>query len=165
MWYTSGYQSPIGRMLLAADEVGLTGAWFEGGKYFAAGLPAGRREGETEALVEARRWLDVYFSGREPGFTPPVHMIGTPFQMEVWGLLLRIPYGQTVTYGSLARAAAHGRAAGKMSARAVGGAVGRNRLSIIIPCHRVVGADGSLTGYAGGIGKKMALLTLEGCAV
>ncbi len=162
MWYTSSYLSPIGRLLLAADETGLTGVWFEGGKYFAAGLPAERAEGESGALAQARRWLDIYFSGQVPGFMPPVHLIGTPFQTAVWELLRQIPYGQTVTYGSLAKALARGRGLAQMSAQAVGGAVGRNKLSIIIPCHRVVGADGSLTGYAGGLDKKIALLTLEG---
>ena len=155
------YSSPLGNILLAADEEGLTGLWFEGQKYFASGLPADAAEGESAALDAAKRWLDVYFSGREPDFTPPLHPNGSAFRQEVWALLCKIPYGQTTTYGALAAqlAAAHG---GKtMSAQAVGGAVGHNAISIIIPCHRVVGMSGSLTGYAGGIDKKVRLLELE----
>ena len=162
MTKTMRYLSPLGRILLAADEEGLTGLWFEGQKYFANGLPADAAEGESVALDAAKRWLDVYFSGREPDFMPPLHPNGSAFRQEVWALLCKIPYGQTTTYGALAAqlAAAHG---GKtMSAQAVGGAVGHNTISIIIPCHRVVGASGSLTGYAGGIDKKVRLLELEG---
>lgn len=112
-------------------------------------------------LSEARRWLDVYFGGQEPDFTPPLHPAGSAFQQEVWALLRRIPCGQTTTYGALARQLAAERGLSRMSAQAVGGAVGHNVISIIIPCHRVVGANGSLTGYAGGIDKKAALLRLE----
>lgn len=112
-------------------------------------------------LSEARRWLDVYFGGQEPDFTPPLHPAGSAFQQEVWGLLRRIPCGQTTTYGALAKRLAAERGLSRMSAQAVGGAVGHNVISIIIPCHRVVGTNGSLTGYAGGIDKKAALLRLE----
>lgn len=156
------YNSPLGGILLAADGQGLTGLWFEGQKYFARTLPAGCEERETPALVDAARWLDVYFSGHEPDFTPPLYPAGTPFQRAVWELLGQIPYGKATTYGALAQtlAARGGRAS--MSAQAVGGAVGHNPVSIIVPCHRVVGADGSLTGYAGGIERKIALLRLEG---
>ena len=114
-------------------------------------------------MTESKRWLDVYFSGREPDFLPPLHPIGSPFRRAVWDLLLQIPYGQTTTYGALARqlAAQQGRAA--MSAQAVGGAVGHNEISILIPCHRVVGTNGSLTGYAGGVDKKGAAADLGGC--
>ena len=146
-------------MLLAADELGLVGAWFDGAKHFADGLGADPGERETPLLTEARRWLDLYFSGREPDFTPPLHPAGSAFRQAVWALLLSIPYGQTVTYGALARRLAP--KGGRVSAQAVGGAVGHNALSVIIPCHRVVGADGSLTGYAGGIDKKRKLLELE----
>lgn len=161
MTKTMRYSSPLGGILLAADEEGLTGLWFEGQKYFASGLSTDAAEGKSTALDAARRWLDVYFSGREPDFTPPLHPSGSAFRQEVWALLCKIPYGQTATYGVLAAqlAAAHG---GKtMSAQAVGGAVGHNKISIIIPCHRVVGMNGSLTGYAGGIDKKVRLLELE----
>ena len=156
------YDSPLGGICLAADALGLTGLWFDGEKYFGSSLPANPVWQETEILTESKRWLDVYFSGREPDFLPPLHPIGSPFRRAVWDLLLQIPYGQTTTYGALARqlAAQQGRAA--MSAQAVGGAVGHNEISILIPCHRVVGTNGSLTGYAGGVDKKEQLLTLEG---
>ena len=159
--YTLHYDSPLGGILLAADEVGLTGLWFDGEKYFADTLDPEHKAQETPILHEAKRWLDVYFRGQEPDFTPPLHPIGSPFRQEVWALLLQIPYGQTTTYGALAKqlAAMHGLS--RMSAQAVGGAVGHNEISIIIPCHRVVGTNGSLTGYAGGIDKKAKLLTLE----
>lgn len=159
--YTLHYDSPLGGILLAADEVGLTGLWFDGEKYFADTLNPEHKAQETPILREAKRWLDVYFRGQEPDFTPPLHPIGSPFRQEVWALLLQIPYGQTMTYGALAKqlAAMHGLS--RMSAQAVGGAVGHNEISIIIPCHRVVGTNGSLTGYAGGIDKKAKLLTLE----
>ena len=109
-----------------------------------------------------KRWLDIYFSGQQPDFMPPLHMSGTPFQMAVWETLREIPYGQTTTYGAIARKIARQRGVSKMSAQAVGQAVGRNELSILVPCHRVVGTNGSLTGYAGGIDKKIQLLQLEG---
>ncbi len=108
-----------------------------------------------------KKWLDIYFSGREPDFMPPVHMIGSEFRQQVWKLLREIPYGETITYGGLAKRLARERGLERMSAQAVGGAVGHNEISIIVPCHRVVGSDGSLTGYAGGIDKKKRLLMLE----
>ena len=161
MVYTQKYASPIGGMLLAADEVGLTGLWFDGEKFFADNLPAEHEEEETPTLAASKRWLDIYFMGKEPDFMPPLHPIGSAFRMKVWDVLLQIPYGQTVTYGWIARqlAAREGRA--RMSAQAVGGAVGHNEISIIIPCHRVVGTSGSLTGYAGGMDRKIALLKTE----
>lgn len=161
MMYTLHYDSPLGGILLAADEVGLTGLWFDGEKHFADTLDPEHKAQKTPILREAKRWLDGYFCGQEPDFTPPLHPIGSPFRQEVWALLLQIPYGQTTTYGALAKqlAAMHGLT--RMSAQAVGGAVGHNEISIIIPCHRVVGTNGSLTGYAGGIDKKAKLLTLE----
>ena len=159
--FTRHYDSPMGRILLAADEIGLRGLWFDGQKYFARDLPEKRIEQETHALAEARRWLDVYFTGKEPDFLPPLHPAGSTFQQAVWALLLQIPYGQTVTYGELARQLAEKQGRPRMSAQAVGGAVGHNKISIIIPCHRVVGTGGSLTGYAGGIDRKVKLLALE----
>ena len=156
------YRSPLGDLLLAADEEGLTGLWFEGQKYFANTLPDKRIVQETKILTEAKKWLDIYFSGEEPKFTPPLHPAGTAFRQAVWKILLQIPYGQTVTYGEIAQQLAAEQGISTMSAQAVGGAVGHNKISIIIPCHRVIGADGSLTGYAGGIDKKIALLRLEG---
>lgn len=161
MIYTSKYTSPLGGVLLAADEVGLRGLWFDGQKYFARDLPDERTERETPVLSEAKRWLDLYFGGQEPDFLPPLHPVGTPFRQAVWEILLRIPYGKTVTYGEISKQLAAKMRPGRMSAQAVGGAVGHNKISIIIPCHRVVGSNGSLTGYAGGIDRKIKLLELE----
>ena len=161
MTFVQHYGSPLGGILLAADEIGLTGLWFDGQKYFARDLPAERVEQSTPALSEAKRWLDIYFTGREPDFMPPLHPIGSAFRQEVWSILLHIPYGQTITYGEIARQLAAKQGLTRMSAQAVGGAVGHNEISIIIPCHRVVGTNGSLTGYAGGIDKKVKLLELE----
>lgn len=158
MQYTASYQSPLGGILMAADGASLTGLWFEGQKYFARGLDGAHEERSLPVFEEARRWLDVYFSGGQPDFTPPLRFTGTAFQNGVWALLLAVPYGTTVTYGELARR--HGLS--HTSARAVGGAVGRNAISLIVPCHRVVGAGGNLTGYAGGLDRKRALLRLEG---
>lgn len=162
MQYTTHYESPLGGILLAADDVGLAGLWFDGEKYFALSLGTDYEEKETPILTQTKHWLDIYFTGKEPDFLPPIHMIGSPYQQAVWKILQRIPYGQTTTYGDIAKEIAKQRGLARMSAQAVGGAVGHNEISVIIPCHRVVGKDGSLTGYAGGIDKKMALLKLEG---
>lgn len=162
MQYTGKYQSPLGEILLACDDEGLTGLWFDREKYYALSLDPDHEERETDVLRETRRWLDIYFAGKEPDFFPPIHMIGTPFQRSVWKILQTIPYGKTTTYGEIAAKLAADAGKLHMSAQAVGGAVGHNEISIIIPCHRVVGKNGSLTGYAGGIDKKTALLKLEG---
>ena len=161
MTFLQHYNSPLGGILLAADEIGLTGLWFDGQKYFARDLPTEHVEQNTPVLSEVKRWLDIYFTGREPDFTPPLHPIGSVFRQSVWEILLQIPYGQTTTYGEIARQLAAKLGLPRMSAQAVGGAVGHNEVSIIIPCHRVVGTNGSLTGYAGGIHKKEQLLELE----
>lgn len=161
MQYTTQYQSPVGKILLACDDIGLTGLWFEGEKFYALGLAPEHEERNTPIFEETKRWLDIYFSGKEPDFMPPLHMIGTPFQLSVWKILCKIPYGKTTTYGEIAKHIAEERGLSRMSAQAVGGAVGHNEISIIIPCHRVVGTNGSLTGYAGGIATKKALLKLE----
>ena len=161
MVYICKYKSPIGDILLAADEIGLTGLWFEEQKYFANTLPDEKISQETPILTEARKWLDVFFSGEEPKFMPPLHPTGSAFRQDVWQILLQIPYGHTMTYGEIARRIAEIKNTSRMSAQAVGGAVGHNEISIIIPCHRVVGTNGSLTGYAGGIEKKISLLKLE----
>ena len=142
--FTRHYDSPMGRILLAADEIGLRGLWFDGQKYFARDLPEKRIEQETHAIAEARRWLDVYFTGKEPDFLPPLHPIGSAFRQA-----------------EIARQLTGTAGLSRMSAQAVGGAVGHNEISIIIPCHRVVGTSGSLTGYAGGIERKVKLLDLE----
>ena len=164
MIYKTHYDSPLGGMLLSADDKGLTGVWFDGQKYFAYGLveSGACEEQENSTLAEAKRWLDIYFSGKEPGFDLPISLSGTDFQKKVWGILCAIPYGKTMTYGQIAAQLAAEQGAAHMSAQAVGGAVGHNPLSIIVPCHRVVGTNGSLTGYAGGIDRKIKLLTLEG---
>lgn len=161
MIFIQHYDSPLGAILLAADETGLTGLWFDGQKYFARDLPAERVEQNTPALSEVKRWLDIYFTGKEPDFMPPLHPIGSAFRRSVWDILLRIPYGQTTTYGEIARQLAEKQGRPRIAAQAVGGAVGHNKISIIIPCHRVVGTNGSLTGYAGGIDKKVKLLEWE----
>ena len=162
MQYISHYHSPLGDILLAADSAGLTGLWFEGQKYFALYLDKEHEEKELPVFEEAKRWLDIYFSGKNPDFQVPLHFTGTDFQNEVWEILYAIPYGQTTTYGEIAAQLAKKRGLPRMSAQVVGGAVGHNEISIIVPCHRVVGASGSLTGYAGGIEKKIELLRLEG---
>ena len=161
MVYTCTYRSKLGDILLAADEVGLMGLWFERQKYFANTLPRECISQETPVLTQAKAWLDLYFSGQNPTFTPPLHPAGSFFRQAVWKILLQIPYGHTMTYGEIARELAEKQKRSHMSAQAVGGAVGHNEISIIIPCHRVVGSNGSLTGYAGGIDKKIALLQLE----
>ncbi len=147
------YFSPLGEILLSCDEEGLTGLWFEGQAYYARILPEDAREGDSPVFDRTRAWLDLYFSGEEPDFTPPLHPAGSPFQKAIWARLLKIPYGKTRTYSDLG------------PPRAVGNAVGHNPISLIIPCHRVVGKDGKLTGYAGGLERKRALLKLEGAAL
>lgn len=161
MRYTSHYISPFGGITLAADGRGITGLWFDGQKYFGDTLDKENERRELPVLEEAEKWLDVYFSGKNPGHIPPLHFEGTSFRRQVWDILLQIPYGTTITYGKIARLIAEKRGEGGVSARAVGGAVGHNPISIFCPCHRVVGSNGSLTGYSGGLQKKVALLTLE----
>ena len=156
---TEIYASPLGAILLAADDEGLTSL------DFLKTLPAAEDAGTNSALRAAIRWLDVYFSGRAPGFTPPLHLRGTPFREEVWRLLLDIPYGETTTYGALAKTLSQRRDGAAMSAQAVGGAVGHNPVALIVPCHRVLGKNGSLTGYAGGLDRKARLLSLEGIEI
>ncbi len=163
MHYTSHYNSPIGGILLAADEKGLIGLWFDGEKYYCDNLDKEHCEKETEIIKETKRWLDIYFSGKEPDFTPLLNPIGSEFRHKVWEILKKIPYGKTITYNDIAKEIAMQKGLKRMSAQAVGGAVGHNEISIIIPCHRVVGTNKSLTGYAGGVDKKFKLLELEGC--
>ena len=163
MFYTY-YDTPIGRLLLAGTEHGLSGIWFEGQKYYAASLPNDRvRRDDISILKETKDWLDLYFAHERPD--PKMlsfDLSGTPFRREVWDLLLDIPYGETTSYGTIADTITKRREDRKTSARAVGGAVGHNPVSIIIPCHRVMGHDGSLTGFAGGVDKKLWLLRHEG---
>ena len=161
MLCTAHYDSPLGDILLAADEIGLTGLWFAGQKYYPAQL-TDSSEGSCPVLEQAIRWLDAYFAGDRPDFVPAVHLVGTQYQVAVWESLLTIPYGKTATYGAIGAMTAERLGKTRFSARAVGAAVGRNPISVIVPCHRVVGANGSLTGYAGGLNRKESLLTLEG---
>ena len=161
MDYIRFYNSPMGEILLRSNGEALTGLYLRGQKYSGEYFSEKQEEKELPVFDRTSQWLDIYFAGREPDFPPPLCLKGTPFREEVWKILLRIPYGKTVTYGDIAREMAGKRGVGKMSAQAVGGAVGHNPVSLIVPCHRGVGADGSLTGYGGGIDKKVKLLTLE----
>lgn len=157
------YMSPLGEITLAANNDALTGLWFVGQKYYTDTLLNATEDKEkmVSIIQQTIDWLDIYFSGKEPDFMPAISMNGSPFQMEVWYILKQIPYGQTITYGEIAAKIAGQHGISRMSAQAIGGAVSRNPISIIVPCHRVVGADGSLTGYAGGIERKRELLKLE----
>lgn len=161
MIYADTYQSPLGKITLVGTEYALTGLWFDGQAFFADTLSESYEEKETSLFRDAKRWLDIYFSGKIPDFTPPLQIQTTPFRKAVWEIILTIPYGETVTYGDIARRIAEQRGIARMSAQAVGNAVGHNSLSLIIPCHRVVGQNGNLTGYAGGIDRKLKLLALE----
>ena len=161
MEYTHHYDSPLGGITMASDGESLTGLWFDGQKYFADTLGQDHEERGLPVFEQADRWLDTYFSGREPDLTPPLHMKTTEFRKAVWDIMLTIPYGSTMTYGEIAKRVAEEKGLKHMSAQAVGGAVGHNSISLMIPCHRVVGSDGSLTGYAGGIDRKIKLLELE----
>lgn len=150
------YDSPLGPLTLASDGAALTELRLDD--------PDGCTETKKELPVfrQTVRWLDIYFSGKEPDFTPPLNLRTGPFRREVWEIMLTIPYGKTMTYGEIAKEIARRHGLGKMSAQAVGGAVGHNAISIIIPCHRVIGANGNLTGYGGGLERKIKLLALEG---
>lgn len=161
MTYIDRYHSPLGDITLASNGEALTGLWFEGQKYFGDTLSSQQEEKELPVFEETKRWLDIYFQGKTPDFTPPLLLETTPFRRAVGEIMLSIPYGQTMTYGEIAERIATQRGIPKLSAQAVGGAVGHNSISIIIPCHRVVETNGSLTGYAGGIDKKIKLLRLE----
>ena len=161
MAYTCHFESPLGPLTAASDGENLTGLWFDGQKYFAAGLDPEHVEKNLPVFEETGRWLGLYFKGEIPDCVPPLRLKGTAFQKAVWEILLTIPYGETMTYGEIARKIASAQGLARMSAQAVGGAVGHNPVSLIVPCHRVVGADGSLTGYAGGVERKRRLLMIE----
>lgn len=162
MEYTWHYESVLGGITLASDGKALTGLWFDGQNYFADTLEPEQEEKRVPVLEETMRWLDTYFAGRAPLPPPPLFMKGSAFRKRVWEILLTIPYGRMMTYAQIAAILAQERGLAHMSAQAVGGAVGHNPISLIIPCHRVVGTNGALTGYAGGIDKKRWLLELEG---
>ena len=154
--------SPLGGMTMTADETGLTGLWFDGQKdFFSDPACEAAEDPGFPVLRRTEEWLSQYFGGRDPGFTPPLHLKGTPFRRLVWSILLTIPYGQTRSYGEVAEAAASGGPV-HVSPRAVGGAAGHNPICLIVPCHRVIGSSGGLTGYAGGLERKARLLAMEG---
>lgn len=161
MEYIHHYDSPLGGITIASDGKALTGLWFDGQKYFADTLDKDFEEKELPVFEQTDQWLNIYFSGNAPGFTPSLKMKTTPFRKAVWEIMLTIPFGQNMTYGMIADRIAKQKGLSRMSAQAVGGAVGHNAISLIIPCHRVVGANGSLTGYAGGLDRKVKLLSLE----
>lgn len=161
MQYIHHYDSPLGGITIASGGKALIGLWFDGQKYFGAALKNRPEEKHLSIFDETDEWLDIYFSGKDPGFTPALSVETTQFRRTVWQILLTIPYGKTMTYGEIAGRIAGQKGLSGMSAQAVGGAVGHNPISLIIPCHRVVGANGSLTGYAGGIGRKAKLLEME----
>ncbi len=161
MDYISHYNSPLGAVTMASDGACLTGLWFDDQKYFALTLGDDAVCSDLPIFDETKKWLDKYFDGKNPDFKPQIKLKGTDFQMQVWNILLKIPYGKVITYSDIAKQIADIKGISRMSAQAVGGAVGHNPISIIVPCHRVVGANGSLTGYAGGIDKKAYLLNLE----
>jgi methylated-DNA-[protein]-cysteine S-methyltransferase len=156
------HQAPIGGITAAARNEAIIGLWFDDQKYFPDDTKTWELTPDHPVLTQLRVWLDGYFRGAKQVFPGKLAPQGSEFRQEVWRILLQIPYGQTTTYGAIARQLATTQGKRKMSAQAVGGAVGHNPVSLLIPCHRVLGATGSLTGYAGGIDKKQALLELEG---
>lgn len=157
--------SPIGPLTLASDGESLTGLWMEGQKYYGLTLADEREKRDVPVFDVARRWLDRYFAGKKPAPDIPLAPRGSLFRREVWAILLAIPYGEVTTYGEIGKRIAALRGRASMSAQAVGGAVGHNPISVIIPCHRVIGSDGGLTGFAGGLEKKRFLLRLENAPV
>ena len=163
MIYTTYYNSPIGKLLLASKENKLIGLWIEGQKYYLSGIEEEFTKNDDEKiLIETKKWLNRYFNGEKPCPNElDLAPIGSKFRKNVWDILCKIPYGKVITYNDIAKEIAKKRKINKMSAQAVGGAVGHNPISIIIPCHSVIGTNGSLTGYAGGLDKKEYLLKLE----
>ena len=163
MYYSTTYLSPVGALTLACDGKNIVGLWIEGQKYYGAAM-SGKMVEKSDIPVfgKAKNWLDRYFNGKKPLVSElPLAPVGGKFRQMVWDVLREIPYGEVVTYGGIAEKIAAKTNRASMSAQAVGGAVGHNPISVIIPCHRVVGTNGSLTGYAGGIGIKVKLLELE----
>lgn len=161
MLYYKKTASPLGEITLRSDGEALTGLWFADDKHYGAKDIAGAALADLDVFTQAEEWLAEYFAGREPKVSVPLKLQGSEFQMQVWRLLQDIPYGRLVTYGDIAKKIAAQKGVARMSAQAVGGAVGHNPLCIIVPCHRVVGANGSLTGYGGGMWRKVRLLELE----
>lgn len=164
MIYTCTIDTLLGAMTAAAAEDKLIGLWFVGQRHYPVDAPTWVNQPEHPILAALGGWLENYFKGQVGRLDLPLNPRGTPFQKAVWGILLRLPPGKTTTYGDIAKQLAAERGVASMSSQAVGGAIARNPISILIPCHRVVGANGSLTGYAGGIDKKRTLLQLEAAA-
>lgn len=165
MYYVNKYCSPIGDITLASNGKELTGLWFDEQKYFANNLPTKYKEKNLPIFEQTKKWLDIYFSGKSPDFMPPIAMEGiSTFRKRVWEIMIDIPFGKTTTYGKIAKQI-ECETGKRVSAQAVGGAVGHNSISLIIPCHRVIGTNGKLTGYAGGLNKKVELLKLEGANI
>lgn len=162
MYYTSMYRSPLGPIWMASDGKALIGLWFDGQKYDRILLHGELNEADLAIFATVKQWLDDYFQNKQPKINFELHLIGTAFQREIWSLLLDIPYGKTTTYAALARSYAINHGMSNLPYQAVGQAVGRNPISIIVPCHRVIGKDGKLHGYASGLINKAFLLTLEG---
>lgn len=158
--YIYNWKSPLGDMVLCSDGTNLTGLWFKEQNHFGSTIAADPLTADLPVFQDTVFWLESYFRGEKPAADIPIRLIGTPFQQTVWNLLLEIPYGETATYGAIAKRI-EAKQHRKTSARAVGSAVGRNPISILVPCHRVMGSDGSLTGYAAGTERKSALLQLE----
>ncbi len=161
MRYVSKYLSPLGPMMMASNGIELTGLWFNNQKYFPNVSSTDWTVQSLPLFDRVKEWLDIYFKGDIPDFLPPLYLEGTPFQTAIWHILLTIPYGEVVTYGDIAQKFARQNNLKRMSAQAVGGAVSHNPISIIVPCHRVVGQNGNLTGYAGGLPRKIELLKIE----
>ncbi len=166
MYYSTVYPSPIGKLTICCDGENIVGLWIEGQRYFKENIQNSVEDSNLPVLTAAKSWLDRYFAGKKPGISElPLHPLGTDFRKSVWKALCEIPYGTVTTYGKIADKVALDTKKDQVSARAVGGAIGHNPISIIIPCHRVVGANGSLTGYAGGIETKLKLLRHEGADI
>ncbi|MDR1446118.1 MAG: methylated-DNA--[protein]-cysteine S-methyltransferase [Treponema sp.] len=165
MEYIQKIRSPVGVLTVSSDGENICGLWIEGQKYFAKTLEKDVLEQNLPIFEKIRKWLDIYFSGEEPDFMPHLMPKGSPFQKSVWINLSKIPYGKTTSYGELAKQFESDNKGRSGSARAIGGAVGHNPISILIPCHRVIGKNGNLTGYAGGIAVKIKLLELEGITI
>jgi methylated-DNA-[protein]-cysteine S-methyltransferase len=159
--FTCAYRSPLGGITAAARDGAIVGVWFDGQKYFPASTSGWESAPDYPVLAEVREWLDCYFGGCNPAISFALAPVGSEFRQAIWRILSEIPYGGTTTYGAIAKQIASSRGKARFSAQAVGGAVGHNPISILIPCHRVVGSTGDLTGYAGGMDKKRALLDLE----